>query len=158
MSALLFGAYALVGTAMVPALLSLSAALDGSHEVCVELSESGARLTLVHQVGQFTPAVSDHQNSTSRALVSLCRNDREGNHEFNAAHLSSRSLVNRDVEIRASIDLQPSLNLAASLRHQDAIAFCFAPVGGFSSCLWRNFNAPPLASPLPMMATVQLLI
>lgn len=155
---LLLGVYILTGTAVVPALVTLTAALDGGHDLRVELSETGTRLTLIHQAGHFTPAITDHSNPASRAVVGLCRNDQAGNHEFKSSSLSSRGLWDPGFKAREGLKVAAWLNHDASWLHQNALAFCFAMRANLVPSYWHAFAMPHRTPPLPMMATVQLLI
>ena len=51
-AALVLMAYAVTGTALVPAVTAALAALDGSHDVMVRESEQGTQLVLHHRQGK----------------------------------------------------------------------------------------------------------
>lgn len=81
-SALLLMAYAITGTSLTPAVMTMLADLDGSHQSLVRVSESGAQVVLHHRQSEFTPAVKDHRRGLARVLVSLCRADQDGDHQM----------------------------------------------------------------------------
>lgn len=87
-SALLLMAYAITGTSLMPAVMTMLADLDGSHQSLVRVSESGAQVVLHHRQSEFTPAVNDHRRGLARVLVSLCQADQDGDHEMTTSQLS----------------------------------------------------------------------
>lgn len=147
-------AYAITGTSLLPALVSLAAALDGSHTVQVRRSEQGTTLTLLHRQADYTPQVDDHRNSVARLIVSMCKASEAGSHELSSSCISTGSLVGRDADDRevknaAQVNCQATRALVFSSRH---------PVGDTSreTRAWRNVPITPcMASTL---ASVRLLI
>ncbi|MCA1962321.1 MAG: hypothetical protein LDL31_00065 [Prosthecobacter sp.] len=73
-------AYAVTGTAVMPALMAIAAGIEGSHQVAVTETGHGVHLAMRHLKGSFTPAVSDHPSQTARLLVSLCKSTEQGDH------------------------------------------------------------------------------
>ena len=158
LSAFLLGIYALVGTAVLPALIVLLAAFDGSHGVRVEVTKSGTHLVLRHERGQFTPTLADHATATSRALVSLCRNDAAGNHELDAALLHEMTLMERK-SMAAFIAALGKLvfNPAATFAYlQSQPNYLWRPQPDGHRSLYEKGSQH--FAPRPMMATVQLLL
>ena len=94
-AALVLMAYAVTGTALVPAVTAALAALDGSHDVLVRESEQGTQLVLHHRQGDYTPEKADHRKCMARVLVSFCRQNQEGDHSLSSAHVTSMALTER---------------------------------------------------------------
>jgi hypothetical protein len=87
-SALLLMAYAITGTSLMPAVMTMLVDLDGSHQSLVRVSEGGAQVVLHHRQTEFTPAVNDHRRGLARVLVSLCQADQDGDHQMTTSQLS----------------------------------------------------------------------
>lgn len=82
-SLLLLLAYAISGTAMVPAVIALVAGMEGSHAVQVTESAQGVQVTLHHtQQSGYTPRVADHDTAVARLLVSLSNRSERGDHQI----------------------------------------------------------------------------
>ncbi len=94
-SALLLLAYASTGTSLMPAVMTLLAEVEGSHESRVQLGENGAQIVLHHRQSEFTPAVNDHRRGLARVLVSFCQSDREGDHQMTTAQLTGNTAMGR---------------------------------------------------------------
>jgi hypothetical protein len=127
---LLLLAYASAGTSVMPAVVTLLADLDGSHESCVQLSESRAQIVLHHRQSAFTPDLEDHERCLTRLLVRLCPSDREGDHELSLSHLSGGA----DLERKASVVLPAEsllLNAMATQQFQQALKLPRPPVISF---------------------------
>lgn len=77
------------GTAAVPALVSLVAAICGGHSVLVSQSAGGAQVVLHHQAGCFTPQAADHTSGLIRGIVRMCEPDLAGDHCLSAARITS---------------------------------------------------------------------
>ena len=108
-SLLLLLAYVSTGTALVPGALTLMAALDGSHELKVELNDNGAHLILHHRKGDFTPRVSDHQSPLARVLVTICAKDAQGDHCLSAVELNGQ-IVSSSKSFSADTDAKTCCN------------------------------------------------
>lgn len=153
----LLGAYALTGTSILPALVTLLARLDGSHLVSVNLTESGIHLCLNHQNGNFTPTPADHQNTSGQWVTHFCRTNSSSNHEFNSHQFSPRIGSDSDLDLTAKPAPTPSLNHGASM-----VLSLLAPsrnLDSFNPCQsFADSRQVPLPSQWPMTATVQLLL
>ena len=156
-AALLLGAYALTGTSILPALVTLMARFDGSHSVSVNFTESGIHLSLNHQNGDFTPSPAEHRNSSGQWVTRFCRTNSSSNHEFNSHQFSPRIAPDSDLDLTAKSAPTPSLNHSASM-----VLALLAPsrnLDSFNSCQSFADSRPiPLPSQWPMTATVQLLL
>jgi hypothetical protein len=153
-SALLLLAYACTGTSLMPAVMTMFAELEGSHESLVHLGENGAQVVLHHRESEFTPAVNDHRRGLARVLVSFCQSDREGDHQMRMAQFAGNAGVER-VEIskaRSTDDLfnaqatqfwQHLLHISQPRERRDDV---FAPRVSIS-------HQPP-----SLLTTIQLLI
>ncbi len=154
-SGLLLVAYAAVGTSVLPAAMTLLAALDGSHAMSVQMSNDGMQLTLRHRAQDFTPCVQDHPGSLGRVVTSLCRTVNSGDHRLTAGHISTTVTVERD-----QFKTQET---PAVLRNSEA-SFLLSLLTAFDSSsgdFVRNAIASTDAYAMhqrPMMATVQLLL
>lgn len=114
--------YAITGTSLLPALVSLAATLDGSHTVQVQQSEQGTTLTLLHHRADYTPRVDDHSNSLARFIVSMCKASEAGSHELSSSCISTGSRAERDANERevknaAQVNCQATRALVFSSRH-----------------------------------------
>jgi hypothetical protein len=156
-AALLLGAYALTGTSILPALVTLMARFDGSHSVSVNFTESGIHLSLSHQNGNFTPTPADHQNTSGQWVTRFCRTTSSSNHEFNSHQFSPRIGSDSDLDLTAKPAPTPSLNHGASM-----VLALLAPsrnLASFNPCQsFADSRQVPLPSQWPMTATVQLLL
>jgi|JI6StandDraft_1071083.scaffolds.fasta_scaffold01746_7 hypothetical protein len=94
-SALLLMAYAVTGTSLMPAVMTMLVDLDGSHQSLVRVSEGGAQVVLHHRQSEFTPDVKDHRRGLARVLVSLCRADQDGDHQMTTSQLSGNASQER---------------------------------------------------------------
>ena len=75
-------AYAISGTAVLPAVLALVAEWDSSHQVLVQYGHRHTEVVLHHRQGCFTPLVSDHCQLVARALASITNHDGGGDHSL----------------------------------------------------------------------------
>jgi hypothetical protein len=112
-SALLLLAYACTGTSLMPAVMSMLAVLEGSHESRVHLGETGAQVVLHHRQSEFTPAVNDHRRGLARVLVSFCQSDRDGDHQMTTAQFAGNAGVER-VEISKARSADDLFNAQAT--------------------------------------------
>lgn len=85
----LLAVFAATGTSLLPAAVMVVAQLDGSHSVSVNQSQEGFHLALRHRSGDYTPNVCDHASPMTRLVVTLCRADVAGDHNFSAAKLAA---------------------------------------------------------------------
>lgn len=121
-SLVLLVAYAITGTSLLPACLSLAAVVDGSHTVQVRQSEQGTTLALLHHRANYTPRVNDHNNSVARLIVSVCAVSAEGSHELSSSRINAVSFTQTDAEAREvknnpQLNLQDTLALVLSSKH-----------------------------------------
>ena len=153
----LLGAYALTGTAILPALVTLLARFDGTHLVSVNFTDSGVHLSLNHQNGDFTPSPAEHQNTAGQWVTRFCKTNSSSNHEFNSHQFSPRIAPDSDLDLTAKPTPTPSLNHGASM-----VLALLAPsrnLDSFNPCQSFADSRPiPLPSQWPMTATVQLLL
>ena len=75
-------AYAMSGTAVLPAALALVAEWDSSHQVLVQHGHGHTEVVLHHRQGCFTPLVSDHCQLVARALARITNHDGDGDHSL----------------------------------------------------------------------------
>lgn len=116
-------AYAITGTSLLPACLSLVALADGSHTVQVRQSERGTTLALLHHQANYTPRVNDHDNSVARLIVSMCAVSVAGSHELSSSCINAVSFIQTDVEARElkntpQFNLRDTLALVFSSKHR----------------------------------------
>lgn len=116
-AALLLLAYASTGTSLMPAVMTLLAEVEGSHESRVRLGENGAQVVLHHRQSEFTPAVNDHRRGLARVLVSFCQSDREGDHQMTTAKFAGNAGVER-VEISKARSADDLFNAQATQEWQ----------------------------------------
>jgi hypothetical protein len=153
-AALVLMAYAITGTAVMPATVMLLAALDGSHDVMIRESAQGTQLVLHHRQGEYTPQADDHRRCMARVLVSLCRQDQDGDHSLCSAQITSTALTERFAATK-SFDQSSPINpgatsaLLLSLQRpvQDMVRIS-VPIRAF----WFSHQPPSL------LTTIQLLI
>lgn len=153
LASILLMAYAITGTAIMPAVMVMMANLDGSHGVQVQESENGTQLVLRHSTGHYTPRVEDHSENLARVLVSMSAPDSHGDHSLVSAHVKGSITSARDL-LELMVKNTPALNYTAtaclvisvpsSVRH-DPLPLCLSA----ESCLPKS---------KPVLATVQLLI
>lgn len=153
-ASLVLMAYAITGTAIMPAAMALVAWMDGSHSVLISQSEEGTQLTLHHRQDAFTPAVEDHQNALTRAIVSLCRASEGGDHQLKSGRIDASSSNSRgsseDVVKRVpELNVIQTTELLLSFRFPASVMTRPLPVVDLS------VTTTSLA---PLLATVQLLI
>ena len=130
-------AYAITGTSLLPACLSLAAVVDGSHTVQVRQSEQGTTLTLLHHRANYTPRVNDHNNSVARLIVSVCAVSAEGSHELSSSRINAVSFAQTDAETR-EVKNNPQLNLQDTL----ALVLSSKPQAR-ETRVWREFQMTP---------------
>lgn len=147
-------AYAITGTAIMPAAMAFAAWLDGSHSVLVSQSEEGTQLTLHHRQNEFTPTVADHQNTLARVLVSFCKASEGGDHQLKSGYIDTTSKNERESH-QDVIKRTPPLNLTETC--DLLLSFLFP-----ASATLRPLSYPDIPvnhlGITPMLATVQLLI
>lgn len=153
-SALLLLAYASTGTSLMPAVMTLLAEVEGSHESRVRLGENGAQVVLHHRQSEFTPAVNDHRRGLARVLVSFCQSNREGDHQMTTAQFAGNAGVER-LEISKARSADELFNLQATHEWQHSLHISqprvtrddvFAP------------RLPISHQPPSLLTTIQLLI
>ncbi len=143
-------AYAITGTSLLPACLSLAAVVDGSHTVQVRQCEQGTTLTLLHHQADYTPRVNDHDNSVARLIVSMCAVSVAGSHELSSSHINAVSFTQTDAEAR-EVKNNPQLNL------QDTLALVLSSKPhARETRVWREVQITPCLR-LPLFS-VRLLI
>jgi hypothetical protein len=101
----------------MPAVMTLLAEVEGSHESRVRLGENGAQVVLHHRQSEFTPAVNDHRRGLARVLVSFCQSDREGDHQMTTAQFAGNAGVER-VEISKARSADDLFNAQATQEWQ----------------------------------------
>lgn len=106
-------AYTITGTALLPAVLTLGAAIDGSHAVIVSQSDHGTQLTLHHRHHEFTPAVRDHEHALARILVCFCSAAESGDHQFNSTQADTGNRDEGDALVR-SLKQAPPVSASAT--------------------------------------------
>lgn len=153
-AALLLLAYASTSTSLMPAVMTLLAEVEGSHESRVHLGESGAQVVLHHRQSEFTPAVNDHHCALARVLVSFCQSDREGDHQMTTAQLAGSAGVER-VEISKARSVDELFNAQATTEWQHLLHISQPRVTR------DNVFAPRVSishQPPSLLTTIQLLI
>lgn len=112
-------AYAITGTSVIPAMVSLAAWLDGSHAVVVQQSEQGLQVTLHHRSDHYTPRLADHENTLAKILVSMCSASEEGDHQMSTAHVTANASLRADggqkVQTTQPLNAQETQLLALSI-------------------------------------------
>lgn len=111
---MLFWAYGLTGTSLVPAALAWLADLDDSHQLIV--SEAGpdhTQLILHHRKGVYTPEAGDHGHLLSHVIVRLCSRTAPGDHLLATRHLAGSYGNGRDAEQR-ELGMVPEANDGAT--------------------------------------------
>jgi hypothetical protein len=147
-------AYAITGTAIMPAVMALAAWVDGSHTVMVSQSAEGTQLTLHHRTGAYTPSVGDHQSPLARAIVSLCKASDGGDHQLKSGQIDTTTQGARESQ-QDAVKRTPQINLTETC--ELLLSFQFP-----TSAMMRPSSYPDLPviqqGISPMLATVQLLI
>lgn len=153
-SALLLMAYAITGTSLIPAVMTMLADLDGSHQSLVRVSESGAQVVLHHRQSEFTPAVNDHRQGLARMLVSLCRADQDGDHQMTTSQLSGNASQEREAlsKVRSGEAL---INEQATHERQHMLQ---VPRPMVTSADTPSPQFPISHQPPSLLTTIQLLI
>jgi hypothetical protein len=147
-------AYAMTGTAIMPATMALAAWVDGSHTILVSQSDEGTQLTLHHRSDEFTPAIEDHPKTLARVIVSLCKGSEGGDHQLKSGHIDTTAQKERD-EHQDAIKSRPSYNLTET--RELLLSFQFPTSATTRPC--GDADRPASQQDLaPMLATVQLLI
>lgn len=151
---LLLLAFASTGTSLMPAVMTMLADLDGSHQCLVRVGEGGAQVVLHHRQSEFTPAVNDHRRGLARVLVSFCQSDREGDHQMTTAHFAGNAGIER-LEISKARSAADLFNAKATQEWQHLLHISqprvtrddvFAP------------RVPISHQPPSLLTTIQLLI
>lgn len=147
-------AYAITGTAIMPAAMALAAWVDGSHTVMVSQSAEGTQLTLHHRTGAYTPSIQDHQTALARVIVSLCKASDGGDHQLKSGRIDRTTQGARESQ-QDAIKRTPQINLTETC--ELLLSFQFP-----TSAMMRSSSYPDLPviqqGISPMLATVQLLI
>ncbi len=151
---LLLVAYAITGTSLLPAVVSLAATAEGSHAVQVGRSAASTQVVLHHRAAEYTPATNDHATPLARLIVSLCRPSAEGDHSLSIQSMSGSLLVSRD-EVKREIKDTPALNLPATVAW---VATQLFPVCSMQPVVPACFAAADKLSQQRVLATVRLLI
>lgn len=146
-------AYAITGTSVMPAMVAMAAWIDGSHSVVVAQSEEGMEVTLHHRKDQYTPRVSDHDNSLTKLLVSMCKASDAGDHQMRTAHVSSNANIRDAVE--RQIQKSPTLNFQET--HILSLSTSW-PLRDVTRVILVQDIHEKCLHPRPIPATVQLLI
>lgn len=124
-------AYAITGTSVMPAVVSLAAWVDGSHAVIVQQSEQGLQVTLHHRSNEYTPRVSDHCNALAKVIVSMCAASEEGDHQMSTAHVTAnaslRAEAGQKVQTSQARNVQEThlLTLSVLRPAREMIRACF---------------------------------
>ncbi|MBK8091606.1 MAG: hypothetical protein IPK32_06370 [Verrucomicrobiaceae bacterium] len=143
-------AYAMTGTSILPGVVAVMAALDGSHQMHVIGAEKGIGLLLEHRAGQYTPEVRDHRNLLGQVATSLCRSQQGGTHQFDSSRLSDSGRIERE---HARDDLSaPKMQILTSTWFGPA--FSFSRSTGDMIRLVKpsssNLSRPMWSLPVPM--------
>ena len=112
----LLAAYAITATSVLPAVVALAAAIDGSHSVQITQSAQFTRLTLHHRESSFTPSVTDHDGRLARTLVSLCSTTSSGDHQLSCAQFNSSTKNQRETAAKPSTPTPTTLVLQSRLK------------------------------------------
>lgn len=154
---LLFSAYTLTGTMVLPATIAWLGVVGGEHEVSVEMNDLGVSVTLIHASKPQTSVMVHHQNTASCVATSICGLDGRGNHQLNARTLDSMLTSERELSI--TIEKAPRLyeNESASILHR-LLSNAQKQAGMLQSIKWREIATRNQTQPQPMMATVQMLV
>lgn len=119
---LLLMAHAITGTSALPAITTLAADLEGSHEVFVSQGEQGTQVLLHHRPHEYTPEVYDHDDPLTRTIVRMCRTSQEGDHKLSTEAMSSGRAEDKEKQARAK--RQPtagSIITSTSWAHRSAM-------------------------------------
>ena len=154
---LLFSAYTLTGTMVLPATIAWLGAVGGEHEVSVEMNVLGVSVTLIHASKPQTSVMVHHQNTASCVATSICSLDGRGNHQLNARTLDSMLTPERDLSMASERAPRLYENESASILHR-LLSEAPKQAGMLQSIQWRNLATQNRANPQPMMATVQMLV
>lgn len=152
LSLILLVAYAMTGTAVLPASLALLASLDDSHAVQVGQSAQGVSLRLQHRSGEYTPEVADHCQPLAQVLVRFCERDPAGDHQLVTRRVHASTSLEREA-VHAGLKSAPLFNAAATT----VLRLLLPPVreAPFDRRLAMTPSAPVWR---PVPATVQLQI
>lgn len=152
-AALLLMAYAVTGTPLIPGTVAVLADLEGSHQGIVGLGHDGARITLHHSTGAYTPEVSDHRHCLARMIVRLCRPNSEGDHQMTASCITSILGEGRPAPSKVrSIDELPAAFILPSWKLVQT-----APQAA-RLLLAGPRRQPPPSLALPSILTVRILV
>lgn len=106
---ILLVAYAMTGTSVMPAMISMAAWIDGSHSVLVAESEQGTQLILHHRSHCYTPRLADHDHTLTKILVSMCTASDSGDHQMKSVHVTETA--NLHDAVKRTVQSMPTLNL-----------------------------------------------
>lgn len=146
-------AYAMTGTSLMPALVLVMAALDGSHGVQVCESAQGTQVLLKHHEGCYTPEILDHKRSLARLLVSLSALDPEGDHHLVSGHVAKGFINEREGS-------KPVVKTVASLNQGATSALIVQAPDRFRDVLVQHWTGRKITvhETVRILATVQMLI
>lgn len=153
MVVLLLLAYAGTATTIMPAVVAVLAALDGSHRVLICRTEQGTEVRLHHRDHECTPEVWDHQGMLAKLIVSICRPAEDGDHSLSSNQVTG-TLTDPDEEVKRTIKSKQDCSWKA-VRFDDQQARVDQEVV-FKTPL-RSFDTVSAVA-LEQMATVRLLI
>ena len=105
-AALLWLAYLLAGTQVLPAALTAVAEFDVEHRLVVAHTAAGYELILAHAEESPTPAPAQHRHELGRWLATLSALDGHGDHSCRLAILDTASGSDREEKIGEATSLQ----------------------------------------------------
>lgn len=105
-AALLWLAYLVAGTQVLPATLTALAEFDVEHRLIVAHTAAGYELILTHAEESPTPAPGQHRHELGRWLASLSALDGHGDHSCRLAILEAATGSDREEKIGEATSLQ----------------------------------------------------
>ncbi len=105
-AALLWLAYLVAGTQVLPAVLTALAEFDAEHRLVVAHTTAGYELILTHAEGSPTPAPCQHRHELGRLLATLSALDGHGDHSCRLAILEAATGSDREEKIGEATSLQ----------------------------------------------------
>lgn len=105
-AALLWLAYLLAGTQVLPAGVVLLAEFDEEHQLVVAHTSTGYELILAHDAASPTPAPCQHRHELGRLLATLSALDGHGDHNCRLAILEAAFSSDREEKMGESSAMQ----------------------------------------------------
>ena len=99
LAALVWLAYLVAGTQVLPAAMTALAEFDVEHELVVAHSAAGVELILAHDEDSPTPAPCQHRHELGRLLASLSALNGHGDHSCRMAILEAATGSDREEKI-----------------------------------------------------------